>query len=94
MTKTMTIMLTMFFVTCGHAEMIKAKNLFDNAKCMECHNVEDFKDKTISKSKTFEEMKGKVSACQIQHDAQWFDDEEHDVAIYLNQEYYHFKQKE
>jgi hypothetical protein len=39
-------------------------------------------------------MKGMVSACQIQHDAQWFDDEEDDVAMYLNKEYYHFIQKE
>jgi hypothetical protein len=61
---------------------------------MACHNSEDFKDKTISKSKTFEQMKEKVSACQINNDAQWFDDDEHDVAMYLNKEYYHFKQKE
>lgn len=88
------IVLTVFFCTCGYADMIKGKQLFDKAKCMECHTVEDFKDKTIRKSKTFAQMKGKVSACQIQHDAQWFDDEEHDVARYLNQEYYHFIEKE
>lgn len=39
-------------------------------------------------------MKDKVSVCQINNDVQWFDDEEHDVAKYLNQEYYHFIQKE
>lgn len=94
MIKIMTMMLTMFFAACGYADMIKAKKLFDNAKCMECHNVGDFKDKTIRKSKTFAQMQGMVSACQIQHDAQWFDDEEHDVAKYLNQEYYHFKEKQ
>ena len=94
MTGIITIILTMFLTTCGYADMMKGKKLFDNAQCMACHNVEDFKDKTISKSKTFEQMKGKVSACQINNDAQWFDDEEHDVARYLNQEYYHFIQKE
>jgi cytochrome c peroxidase len=90
----MTIAFIVFFCTCGYADMMKGKKLFDNAQCMTCHNVEDFKDKKIRKSKTFEEMKGMVSACQIQHDAQWFDDEEHDVARYLNQEYYHFIEKE
>lgn len=94
MTKITTIALTVFFCTFGHAEMISGKKLFENAKCMECHNVEDFKDKTIRKSKTFTQMKGMVSACQIQHDAQWFDEEEHDVAKYLNQQYYHFVENE
>lgn len=84
----------MFFAVCGYAEMMKGQKLFDNAKCIECHNVEDFKDKTIRKSKTFAQMKDKVSACQINNDAQWFDDDEHDVAKYLNQEYYRFIQKE
>lgn len=86
--------ISVLFCICGYAEMMKGKQLFDKAQCMACHNVEDFKDKTIRKSKTFEQMKEKVSACQINNDAQWFDDDEHDVATYLNQEYYHFKQSE
>jgi cytochrome c peroxidase len=94
MNRIITIALTVVFCTCGYADMKMGKKLFDNAKCIECHNIEDFKDKTISKSKTFEQMKDKVSACQINNDAQWFDDEEHNVAMYLNKEYYHFKQKE
>jgi len=94
MTKLTTISVTLLFCTIGNAEMIRGKKLFDKAKCMECHNVDDFKDKTIRKSKTFAQMEGMVSACQIQHDAQWFDDEERDVARYLNQEYYHFVEKE
>lgn len=87
-------MISVCFCTCGYADMLKGKKLFDNAKCMECHNIEDFKDKMIRKSKTFAQMEEKVSACQMQHDAQWFDDEEHEVAKYLNQEYYHFILKE
>lgn len=88
------IALIVLYCTCGYADMMKGKKLFDNAQCMACHNVEDFKDKKIRKSKTFPQMKGMVSACQIQHDAQWFDEDEHDVARYLNQEYYHFIEKE
>lgn len=94
MTKRIIIAFTVFICTYADADMVRAKQLFDNAQCMACHNVEDFKDKTIRKSKTFEQMKGMVSACQIQHDAQWFDDDEHDVAKYLNQAFYHFAEKE
>jgi uncharacterized protein YunC (DUF1805 family) len=94
MIKILMIIFSILFVVCGHSDMIRAKKLFDNAKCMDCHNIDDFKDKKISKSKTFAQMKGMVSACQIQHDAQWFDEDEHDVAKYLNQEYYHFEQIE
>lgn len=94
MARIIIIVFTMFIAACGYADTMRGKQLFDKAECMSCHNVEDFKDKTIRKSKTFEQMKGKISACQIEHDAQWFDDDEHDVARYLNQEYYHFKEKE
>ncbi len=94
MTKIMTIVFSVFFCICGYADMSNGKKLFDDAKCMACHNIEDFKDKTISKSKTFEQMKDKVSACQMQNDAQWFDEDEHEVAKYLNQEFYHFILKE
>lgn len=94
MTKIIMIAMCMFFCTCGYADMTRGKQLFDKAQCMSCHSAEDFKDKKISKSKTFEQMKDKVSACQTQSDAQWFEDDEHDVAMYLNEEYYHFKQKE
>jgi hypothetical protein len=94
MMRIITITLLVFFCTYGYADMISGKKLFDNAKCIECHNVEEFKDKTIRKAKTFTQMKGKVSACQIQNNAYWFDDDEHDVAKYLNQEYFHFIEKE
>ncbi|HQS67208.1 MAG TPA: c-type cytochrome [Sulfuricurvum sp.] len=94
MTRFITIAFSVLFCTCGYADMTKGKKLFDNAKCMECHNVEDFKDKKIRKSKTFLQIQGRVSACQIENDAQWFDEDEHDVAVYLNKKYYHFKEKE
>lgn len=94
MTKIMMIVIAVFFCTSGYADMINGKKLFDDAKCMECHNIGDFKDKKIRKSKIFSEMKGRVSACQIAHDAQWFDEDEHAVAVYLNKEYYHFEEKE
>ena len=92
-TITITVSSVLLMLSSAHAQMENGKELFNDATCMECHNVEDFKDKNMHKVKSFNEMKGKVSACQIANDAQWFDDEVHDVATYLNHLYYHFKQK-
>lgn len=94
MTRIIAIAIIVFFYTFGYADMASGKKLFDNADCVACHNVEDFKDKTIRNSKTFAQMKDKVSACQIQNGAQWFDEDEDTVARYLNQEYFHFIIKE
>lgn len=94
MMRIMIIMSIVFVYTYGDEDRIDGKKLFDDAKCMACHTVSDFNDKTIRKSKTFAQMKNKVSTCQIKNDVHWFDDEEEAVAKYLNQEFYHFKEKE
>lgn len=91
MIKTVTISISLLFAICAYAQKEDGQKLFNDAKCLACHNIEDFKDKKLHKVKSFKEMKGKVSACQIQNDVLWFDDEVHDVATYLNHEYYHFK---
>ncbi len=91
MIKTFTISIALLLNVCAYAQKEDGKKLFNDATCLQCHNVEDFKDKTVSKVKSFKEMKGMVSACQTQNNALWFDDEVHDVATYLNYEYYHFK---
>ena len=90
MIRTITILITLLITSSAYAEMENGKELFNDSKCLECHNL---KDKNLHKVKSFSEMKGKVSACQIANDAHWFDDEVHDVATYLNHEYYHFKKK-
>lgn len=92
MIKTVTI--SLLFAICAYAQIEDGHKLFNDSKCLECHNIEDFKDKKLSKVNSFKAMKGKVSACQIQNDAMWFDTDVHDVATYLNHEYYHFKQKD
>ncbi|MDP3301789.1 MAG: hypothetical protein Q8S36_07470 [Sulfuricurvum sp.] len=94
MMKMMTVTLIVFFCTYGYTDMISGKKLFDNAKCMECHNIKDFNDKTVRKAKIFTQLEDKVSACQMENNAYWFDDEVHYVAQYLNKEHYHFIEKE
>ena len=66
------------------------KELFDEAKCMECHNKEDFKYNK-QKVKNMKKLHTSVEACAINNDAGWFDDETLDVVHYLNKEYYKFK---
>ena len=72
------------------ADMDEAKELFDEAKCMECHNLSDFGGET-SKAKDYHQVYAKVDACQRGSDAQWFDEDSEMVADYLNQTFYHFK---
>jgi len=93
MIKTVAVSISLLFAICAYAQEEDGKKLFYDAKCLECHNVADFKDKKLRKSKSFQAMEGMVSACQIQNNVMWFDEEVHGVARYLNREYYKFKEK-
>lgn len=93
MNKTITIAITLLVISSAYAQIEDGKELFNDSKCLECHNIEDFKDKNLHKAKSFKGMKDKVFACQFENGEQWFDDEVHDVATYLDHEYYHFKKK-
>ena len=73
-----------------YAEDGEGKELFNDAKCMECHNKEDFK---INKKKVanYKKLQNSVNACAVNTDAAWFDDETEEVVHYLNKKYYNFK---
>ena len=68
----------------------EGKALFDEASCLECHNIEEFSSKD-TKMKSFQDVASITDACQRNESEEWFDDEVHSVAEYLNQEYYKFK---
>lgn len=72
------------------ADMQEAKEMFDEAKCMECHNISDFGGST-SKAKDYHQLLAKVDACQRGNDAEWFDEDSGMVADYLNKVFYKFK---
>jgi len=76
-----------------NADMSDAKELFDGAKCMECHNKEDFKHRK-EKVNNFKKLVSSVNSCALATKAQWFDDDVHDVAKYLNKNHYHYKSTE
>lgn len=76
-----------------NADMSEAKELFDGAKCMECHNKEDFKHRK-EKVNNFKKLVSSVNSCALASKAQWFDDDVHGVAKYLNKNHYHYKSTE
>ena len=76
-----------------NADMGEAKELFDGAKCMECHNKADFKHRE-EKVNSFKKLVSSVNSCALASKAQWFDDDVHGVAKYLNKNHYHYKSTE
>ena len=70
----------------------EAKEMFDEAECMACHNNEDFAPKK-AKVNNFIKLNKSVMACQQENDAGWFDDEALNVSEYLNKKFYNFKEK-
>jgi len=72
------------------ADVEHGKELFDEAKCVSCHNYEDFKHKK-RKANTFDKLYNSVSNCAFNDNVAWFDDETMDVASYLNTTFYFYK---
>ena len=75
--------------TAAFADAEEGQELFDEAKCMECHNNSDFDES--KKVKNFHQLEARVQACQLNTDAGWFDEDTHSVAQYLNKEHYKLK---
>ncbi len=71
------------------ADIENGQELFNEAKCMECHNSDDFKHS--KKVKDFHTLEARVDACQRNTDAGWFDEDTNDVATYLNETHYKLK---
>ena len=81
---------TTLLISLSHAKMQEGKKLFDEAKCMECHNTEDFQHKK-EKVNNFQKLSDTIHACAFNNDTGWFDEEVHEVAKYLNKNHYHYK---
>ena len=72
------------------ADMEEAKELFDEAKCMECHNNQDFQHRE-KKVNSYKKLSNSVKACALNSDAEWFDEDADSVTNYLNYKHYHYK---
>ncbi len=89
-TKKILLISFLFCNTLLMAKYEEAKELFDDAACMECHNNEDFVPKK-GKVTDFKKLCKTVDACRFSNEVEWFDDESHEVSEYLNHKFYKFK---
>jgi len=85
-----TVFVFLLLVSQLFADAKEGKELFDQAACLECHNLEEFSSKK-TKMKSFQDIESITDACQRNESEEWFDDEVHSVAEYLNEEFYKFK---
>lgn len=72
------------------ADMQESKELFDDAKCMGCHNTQDFQHRE-EKVNSYQKLSKSVKACALNTNAEWFDEDADSVTAYLNEKHYHYK---
>ena len=82
------LLMSSFLFASEHKE---AKELFDEAKCMRCHNTNDFTARKDGVN-SFKQLHKSVQACSRNTNAGWFEEDNHNVSRYLNHEHYGFKQ--
>ena len=70
----------------------EGKKLFNEAKCMACHEYSSFSYKK-DKINSFKRLHKQVKRCESGNNVGWFEEEVLDVTEYLNRDFYHFKQK-
>lgn len=88
---THTLLISTFLVgTLLQADMQEAKEMFDGAKCMDCHTLEHFKHRE-EKVNNYKKLSRSVQACAINSGAEWFDEDTGMVTEYLNEKHYHYK---
>ena len=88
-TKISLLIAGLMVTTAVFADAEEGKEMFTDAKCMECHNNEDFTDS--KKVHDFATLEKRVRACQLSNSIQWFDEDVTSVAEYMNEEFYKFK---
>ena len=60
-----------------------------NENCVRCHNESQYtRENRIVNN--FDELRTRVSQCELMAELAWFDEEIDDVTVYLNNSYYQF----
>lgn len=86
-----TLLISSFLVaTLLQADMEEAKEMFDGAKCMDCHTPSHFQHRE-KKVSNYTKLSDSVKACATSTGAEWFDEDSDIVTEYLNKEHYHYK---
>lgn len=91
------LMLAFFYPQCGVAEGAKSlgQQLVES-HCISCHASSYGGDGSViytrdyPKVRSMPGLKAQVTNCNTMLNLKWFDDEEQQVVLYLNQRYYHF----
>ncbi len=79
-----------------NADVVAGKKLI-NAHCINCHassfggDGSEIYTRELRKIKTPSGLVAQVRNCNTMLDLKWFEEDEVNVAAYLNQQYYHFK---
>lgn len=60
-----------------------------NENCLRCHNESQYTraDRIVN---NFDELRTRISDCELSAELTWFDEEIDDVTAYLNDAFYHF----
>ncbi|MFK5938422.1 MAG: hypothetical protein QM497_08505 [Sulfurimonas sp.] len=90
MLKTTVFITSLILSTHLFADNGEAKVLFDEAKCMKCHDYNSFSYKK-DKINSFKKLHTQVQRCESGNHVGWFEEEILDVTNYLNDDFYHFK---
>jgi len=73
----------------ANGDVNNGKKLFTESKCNKCHGSEVFtrKDRKVT---SLANLGAQIRMCDTRLDTNWFDEDIHDVAAYLNKQYYKF----
>jgi len=85
-----TLFIFLSFNAVLYSDVKTGKTLLNEGSCLECHNLEDYKNNK-TKIKKFKQLEARVQACQLAGDDGLFDDEVHSISKYLNKEFYKLK---
>lgn len=85
-----TVIASLLATTLLQANMQEAKEMFDEAKCMDCHTPNHFKHNE-KKVNSYKKLSNSVRACASSSGAEWFDEDSDMVTEYLNDKHYHYK---
>lgn len=72
-----------------HAVDIENGKALHNENCLRCHNESKYtrKNRIVN---SFDELRERISQCELSAELTWFDEEIDDVTAYLNNAFYHF----
>ncbi len=82
------LIFTLFFTSLfSNAE--RGQELYNQAKCYECHDPSEFTSKQ-RRAKNYKQLIKNVEACRFKTNADWFDEDKDDVVDFLNKAYYKY----